>query len=144
MAFGLTGTPRTFQGAMNATLAPGLRRFVIVFFDDILVYSRTYEEHLSHLSQVFQWLSADQWKIKLSKCQFAKRSVSYLGHVISEQGLSTDPAKIQAIVSWLTPSNVYELHGFLGLAGYYRKFVRNFGVTARPLTNLLKNDAAFV
>jgi hypothetical protein len=129
---------------MNATLAPGLRRFVIVFFDDILVYSRTYEEHLSHLSQVFQWLSVDQWKIKLSNCQFAKRSVSYLGHVISEQGLSTDPAKIQAIVSWLTPSNVRVLHGFLGLAGYYRKFVRNFGVTARPLTNLLKKDAAFV
>lgn len=68
MAFGLTGAPGTFQGAMNATLAPELRKFVIVFFDDILVYSRTYEEHLSHLAQVFQWLSADQWKIKLSKC----------------------------------------------------------------------------
>ena len=100
MAFGLmVGAPGTFQGAMDATLALGLRCFVIVFFDDILVYIKTYEEHLSHLSQVFQWLSADQWKIKLSKCQFAKRSVSYLGHVISEKGLSTDPAKIHAIVS---------------------------------------------
>lgn len=98
---------------MNATLVPGLRQFIIVFFDDILVYSRTYEEHLSHLAKVFEWLSANQWKIKLSKCQFAQRSVAYLGHIISEKGLSTDPAKIRAIMDWPTPANVKELRGFL-------------------------------
>lgn len=144
MAFGLTGAPATFQGAMNATLVPRLRRFVIVFFDDILVYSWTYEEHLSHLAKVFEWLSADQWKIKLSKCQFTQRSVAYLGHIISEKGLSTDPAKIQAIMDWPTPANVKELRGFLSLAGYYRKFVRHFGIIARPLTHLLRKDSVFL
>ena len=94
MAFGLTGAPRTFQGAMNATLAPRLRRFVIVFFDDILIYSRTFEEHVQHVAAVFQWLAADQWKLKLSKCKFAQHSVSYLGHVISSVGLATDSAKV--------------------------------------------------
>jgi hypothetical protein len=94
MAFGLTGAPGTFQGAMNSTLVSGLRKFVMVFFDDILVYSRTFEEHLHHLTQVFQWLDKDQWKIKLSKCKFAQREISYLGHIISERGIATDPAKI--------------------------------------------------
>jgi len=97
MAFGLTGAPGTFQGAMNVTLAPGLRRFVIVFFDDILIYSRSYEAHVQHVALVFQWLAAENWKIKLSKCKFAQRQVSYLGHVISSSGLSTDPAMVQAI-----------------------------------------------
>lgn len=144
IAFGLTGAPGTFQGAMNATLSPGLRRFAIVFFDDILVYSRTYEEHLSHLAQVFQWLAADQWRLKLSKCTFAQRSIAYLGHIISEQGLSTNPAKIQAIMDWPPPKSVKELRGFLGLASYYRKFVKFFGIMAKPLTELLKKEAIFI
>ena len=129
---------------MNATLAPGLRRFVIVFFDDILIYSRSYEEHVQHVALVFQWLAAEKWKIKLSKCKFAQRQVSYLGHVISGLGLATDPAKVQAIQDWPTPSSVRDLRGFLGLAGYYRKFVRHFGVIAKPLTDLLKKDSLFV
>jgi len=144
MAFGLTGAPGSFQGAMNATLAPGLRKFVIVFFDDILVYSRSYEEHLDHIRQVFEWLARDQWKLKFSKCKFAQRSISYLGHIISEQGVATDPAKVEAVLSWPTPSSVKELCSFLGLAGYYRKFVRHFGILARPLTNLLKKNTMFV
>ena len=144
MAFSLTGAPGTFQGAMNVTLAPGLRRFVIVFFDDILIYSRSYEAHVQHVALVFQWLAAENWKIKLSKCKFAQRQVSYLGHVISSSGLSTDPAKVQAIQDWPPPTSVRDLRGFLGLAGYYRKFVRNFGIIAKPLTDLLKKDALFV
>jgi hypothetical protein len=144
LAFGLTGAPGTFQGAMNATLAPGLRRFVIVFFDDILVYSATYEDHLEHLRLVFEWLHKDHWKLKRSKCSFAQRSMAYLGHIISGQGVATNPDKIAAIVHWPTPSNVKELRSFLGLAGYYRKFVKNFGVIARPLTNLLKKNSFFV
>lgn len=144
MAFGLTGAPGSFQGAMNVTLAPGLCKFVIVFFDDILVYSRSYEEHLIHLAAMFQWLAADKWKIKLSKCKFAQRSVAYLGHIISEAGLSTDPAKIQAIQSWPVPRTVKDLRGFLGLAGYYRKFNRHFGLIAKPLTDLLKKDSLFI
>lgn len=138
MAFGLTRAPGTFQGAMNSTLVPGLRRFVLVFFDDILVYSSSFEEHLHHLDLVFQWLAKDQWRLKLSKCRFAQREIAYLGHVISECGISTNPAKIQAISSWPTPVNVCALRGFLGLAGYYRKFIRHFGLIAKPLTDLLR------
>jgi len=144
MAFGLTGVPGTFQGAMNITLAPGLRKFVIVFFDDILVYSATLEAHLEHLSQVFSWLRADHWKLKLSKCRFALQTIAYLGHVISADGLSTDPAKVQAVLEWPTPSCIKDLRRSLGLAGYYRKFVKNFGIIAKPLTELLKKDQLFV
>jgi hypothetical protein len=117
---------------------------VLIFFDDILVYSRSLEEHIDHLRQVFQWLQADQWKLKLMKCTFACESIAYLGYMISATRVSTDPSKVQAIVDWPTPSCVEELRGFLGLAGYYRKFVRNFGIMAKPLTDLLKKDQLFV
>jgi hypothetical protein len=117
MAFGLTGAPVTFQGAMNDTLAPGLRKFVVVFFDDILVYSATFEEHVVHLTQVFQWLLRDKWNLKMSKCSFVQRSMSYLDHVVSAHGVAIDPAKVQAILQWPAPSSVKELRSFLGLAG---------------------------
>lgn len=144
MAFGLTGAPGTFQKAMNHTLAPALRKYALVFFDDILVYSSSMELHLHHLAHVFDLLNRDQWKIKLSKCSFAVNKVSYLGHVVSQAGVSTDPTKIQAIVDWPTPSCVKELRSFLGLAGYYRKFIRHFGVISQPLTSLLKKGIIFV
>jgi hypothetical protein len=128
---------------MNITLTPGLRKFVIVFFDDILIYSRTYDEHINHLALVLQWLSDDQWKVKFSKCKFAQSSIAYLGHVISGDGLTTDPAKVQAILSWPQPKSVKDVRAFLGLAGYYRKFVRNFGIIAKPLHNLLRKDVLF-
>jgi hypothetical protein len=94
MSFGLTGAPHTFQRAMNATLSSLLRKIVLVFFDDILVYSSTYEQHLEHLEQVFQILDREQWRVKLSKCTFAKREISYLGYVISSNGVATCPKKI--------------------------------------------------
>jgi hypothetical protein len=144
MAFGLTGAPSTFQEAMNTTLAPCLRKFVLVFFDDILIYSRTYEEHVMHIRQVFVLLAQDQWKIKFSKCSFAQREISYLGHVISRQGVGTDPSKIAAISQWPSPVNIKEHRSFLGLAGYYRKFVRHFGIISKPLTDLLKKNTVFV
>jgi hypothetical protein len=96
MVFGLIGAPDTFQKAMNTTLTPMLRKFVLVFFDDILVYSRTFQEHVQHLHQVFDLLAADQWNIKLSKCSFTQNQVSYLGHVISSQGVATYPTKVAA------------------------------------------------
>jgi hypothetical protein len=129
---------------MNTTLAPDLRRFVIVFFDDILVYNHTLEDHLEHLALVFSWLQADQWKVKLSKCTFSQRSIAYLGHIVSEAGMATDPAKVKAITDWPAPTTVQALQGFLGLAGYYRKSIRYFGIMARPLNDLLKKDSIFI
>jgi hypothetical protein len=144
MAFGLTGAPNSFQGAMNTTLKPLLRKCVIVFFDDILVYSSSYEDHIQHLANVFELLSQDQWLVKLSKCRFAQQSISYLGHVISAQGVSTDPTKIEAVLSWPVPQNIKELRSFLGLTGYYRKFVQHYAVIARPLFDLLKKGTLFI
>jgi hypothetical protein len=116
----------------------------LVFFDDILVYSRSLEEHVIHLRQVFEWLQRDQWKLKMSKCTFALQSIKYLGHVISGQGVATDPSKVQVVHEWPTSQTVRELWGFLGLVGYYRKFVRRFSIIARPFTELLKKDSLFI
>jgi hypothetical protein len=106
MTFGLCGAPNTFQSTMNTTLAPLLRRCVLIFFDDILVYSKTLAEHTDHLQQVLRLLAQDSWQVKLSKCSFPQRKVDYLGHVISENGVSTDPIKIVAIQQWPSPENV--------------------------------------
>lgn len=144
MPYGLTGAPATFQATMNHILAPLIRKCVVVFIDDILIYSKTPEERVQHVQQVFQLLREHQFKVRLTKCAFAKQQLVYLGHVISGEGVSTDPSKISVVKKWPTPSNVKELRGFLGLAGYYRRFVRNFGVIARPLTELLKKGQQFI
>lgn len=144
MAFGLCGAPGTFQGAMNSTLAPFLRKFVLVFFDDILIYSETFEEHVVHVRQVLELLARDQWIVKLSNCSFAQQRITYLGHIISAEGIATDPAKVEAIRTWPQPETVKELRSFLGLAGYYRKFVKHFAIIAKPLTNLLRKQVLFV
>jgi hypothetical protein len=144
MPFGLSGAPATFQSAMNSALAPLLRKGVLVFFDDILVYNHTWAEHLHSLQQVLHILHQQRWYVKLSKCTFAKQQIAYLGHVISQKGVATDPTKVEVVASWPVPSNVKDLRGFLGLAGYYRKFVRNFGIIAKPLTELLKKGVLFV
>jgi hypothetical protein len=144
MAFGLTGAPSTFQHAMNDTLAPVLRKFAVVFFDDILVYSTTYQEHLQHLATVLEILQKDKWNVKLSKCVFAQQSVAYLGHVVSAAGVATDASKIESIKTWPRPQNQKELRGFLGLTGYYRKFIRSYAVISQPLTTLLKKGALYI
>ena len=99
VAFGLSGAPGTFQGAMNSTMKPCLHRCAVVFFDDILIYSKSFEEHIIHLRRVFSLLAKDQWRIKLSKSKFAQTEISYLGHIISSKGVAIDPAKIEAVVS---------------------------------------------
>lgn len=142
--FGATGAPATFQGAMNSTLAPVLRRCALVFFDDILIYSSSYEDHLQHLHEVLSLLAKDKWVVKLKKCHFAQEEIKYLGHILSAQGVSTDPDKVTTVLQWPTPANVRELRGFLGLAGFYQKFVRPFAIIAKPLTQLLKKHQLFV
>jgi hypothetical protein len=103
MSFGLIGAPHSFQKAMNSSLAPLLRKCALVFFDDILVYSASYEERISHLDQVSSLLHQHQWKVKLVKCSFAKRRISYLGYVISDKGVSTCPSKVNAVAEWPIP-----------------------------------------
>ena len=140
MPFGLTNAPATFQSLMNDLFRPYLRRFILVFFDDILVYSQSWEDHLSHLQTVFTILQSNQLFAKESKCHFGVQQVKYLGHIITEGGVSVDPDKVQAVVAWPTPTTARGVRGFLGLAGYYRKFIRHFGSIAAPLTKLLTKE----
>jgi hypothetical protein len=129
---------------MNYTLASLLRKCVLVFFDDILVYIQSYEDHLLHLEQVLQLLQKEQWMVKGTKCSFTQRSIPYLGYVISAAGVSTSEDKIQAVANWPTPTNVKQLRSFVGLAGYYKKFMKHFVMISKPLTELLKKDQLFV
>lgn len=144
MSFGLTGAPTTFQSAMNKTLASVLRKCPLMFFDDILIYSPDLQSHVEHLSTVLQLLKQDQWQVKLSKCSFAQPQVAYLGHVIGVHGVAIDPKKIQDVQNWAQPATVKKLRGFLALVGYYRKFVKNFGLISKPLTQLLRKGVPFI
>ncbi|XP_066323435.1 uncharacterized mitochondrial protein AtMg00860-like [Miscanthus floridulus] len=126
---------------MNEVLRPFLHRFVLVFFDDILIFSSSWAEHLQHIHIVLDALWGHRLHLKRSKCSFGASSVAYLGHVISAGGVAMDANKVAAVASWPTPRSARGLCGFLGLAGYYRKYIRDFSVIAAPLTHLLRKDA---
>jgi hypothetical protein len=138
MSFGLSNAPATFQALMNFVLQPFLRRCVLIFFDDILIYSTSWTEHLQHLRAVLDVLRAHHLHIKRSKCEFAAPSVQYLGHVISADGVAMDSAKVDAVTTWPQPHSARGLCGFLGLTGYYQCFIKDFDSIAAPLTLLLK------
>ena len=143
MPFGLTNAPAYFVDLMNRVFRDQLNKFVLVFVDDILVYSRTEEEHKGHLRIVMEVLRKHQLKAKFSKCHFWRREVRFLGHIVSKQGIAVDPAKVVAVQDWKTPKNATEVRSFLGLAGFYRKFIKDFTKISAPLTRLTKKNLDF-
>jgi hypothetical protein len=126
---------------MNDILKPFIQKFTLVFFDDILIYSSSWTEHLQHVKQVFQLLWDNNLVLMKSKCSFGKSAVTYLGHIVFAQGVAMDPSKVDVVESWPIPRTIRALRSFLGLIGYYRKFIAGYGSVAAPLTTLLKRDA---
>ena len=139
MPFGLTNAPASFQGLMNEIFRPYLRKFILVFFDDILIYSASWELH-HHLSLALSLLRDNHLFVKLSKCAFGKTQIEYLGHTVFQEGVAADPSKLKVIAEWPISVYVKALRGFLGLTGYYRKFIPHYGSICSPLTQLTKND----
>jgi hypothetical protein len=129
---------------MNRVFQPYLDKFVVVFVDDILVYSNSFEEHEEHLRQTLQTLRDHQLYAKLSKCEFWLKRVTFLGHVISVEGVFVDPQKVEVVLKWERPTSVTEIRSFLGLAGYYRRFIEGFSLIATPLTQLTRKNKKWV
>nr|CAB3502749.1 unnamed protein product [Digitaria exilis] len=144
MSFGLTNAPAYFMYLMNSVFMPELDKFVVVFIDDILVYSKNEEEHAEHLRIVLQRLRDHKLYAKFSKCEFWLDSVKFLGHTVSKDGISVDPTKVQQVMDWKPRTSVHEIRSFLGLAGYYRRFIPDFSRVAKPMTELLKKGQKFV
>ena len=143
MSFGLTNAPTAFMDLMNHVFRPYVYQFVVVFIDDILVYSKDRESHDTHLRVVLETLRKELLNAKLSKCEFWLNEVSFLGHIVSKEGIRVDPKKIEVVVEWKSPRNVTEIRSFLGLAGYYRRFVKGFSMIAAPMTRLLQKNVNF-
>jgi hypothetical protein len=144
MSFGLTNTPAVFMDTMNRVFHDYLDQFTVVFIDDILIYSKTSEEHKEHLRKVLERLRSEKLYAKLEKCEFWLDSVSFLGYVISGEGVAVDPEKVKVVVEWTRPTSVFEIRSFLGLAGYYRRFIEGFSKLSGPLTALTRKNAHFV
>jgi hypothetical protein len=128
---------------MNSVFMPELDKFVVVFIDNILIYSKNLEDHTKHLHIVLQRLRDRRLYAKFSNCEFWLDTVKFLGHTVSKDGISIDPSKVQEVMDWKPPSSVYQIRSFLGLAGYYRRFIPDFSRIAKPMTELLKNRVKF-
>jgi hypothetical protein len=143
MSFGLTNAPAYFMYLMNSLFMPELDKFVVLFIDDILVYSKNEDEHTEHLHIVLQRLRDHHLYAKLSKCDFWLGEIKFLGHTISQDGISVDPEKVQEVMNWKPPTIVRQIRSFLGLTGYYRRFIPDFSRIAKPTTELLKKGVKY-
>jgi hypothetical protein len=143
MSFGLTNAPTHFTYLMNSVFMPELDKFVVVFIDDILIYSKNEEEHAKHIWIVLTRLREHKLYAKFSKCAFWLEEIQFLGHVLSTNGIAIDPSKVKDILEWKLPTTVHQVRSFLGLAGYYRRFIPDFSNIVKPITSLLKNDTKF-
>ncbi|WVZ71366.1 hypothetical protein U9M48_019958 [Paspalum notatum var. saurae] len=144
MSFGLTNAPAFFMYMMNSVFMNELDKFVVVFIDDILIYSKNEKEHEEHLRIVLTWLREHKLYAKFSKCAFWLKEVGFLGHVLSKEGVAVDPSKVEVVLNWKQPETVTGIRSFLGLAGYYRRFVKDFSKIAKPMTSLTKKNAKFI
>jgi hypothetical protein len=144
MSFGLTNAPAYFMYLMNTVFMPELDKFVVVFIDDILVYFENEKDHDEHMRIVLTRLRDHKLYAKFSKCKFWLKKVPFLGHIPSEKGVSIDPSKVQEVMDWKTPITVSEVRSFLGLAGYYHRFIPDFSKIAKPMISLLQKDHKFV
>ena len=138
MPFGLSNAPSTFMRLMTHVFQPFLGKFVVVYFDDILIYSRTLEEHLEHLRQVFEALKLQQLYVNLKKCSFVTDNVIFLGYVVSKAGLSVDQSKVEAIKTWPVPKTLFDIRSFHGMVSFYRRFIKDFSTLVAPITECLK------
>ncbi|GKD47191.1 putative reverse transcriptase domain-containing protein [Tanacetum coccineum] len=144
MPFGLTNAPAIFMDLMNRVCKPYLDKFVIVFIDDILIYSKSEEEHEVHLKTILDLLKKEKLYAKFSKCEFWLKEVQFLGHVVNRDGIHVDPSKVESVKNWKIPESSTEIRSFLGLAGYYRRFIENFSKIAKPLTLLTQKNKTYV
>jgi len=144
MSFSLKNAPAYFMYLMNSVFMPELDRFIVVFIDDILIFSMNEEDHANHLCIVLQHLRDHQLYAKFSKCEFWLDSVKFLGHTISSEGIAIDPSKVQEVMDWKPSTSVHQIRSFLGLAGYYHRFIPDFSKIAKPMTELLKKGVKFV
>jgi hypothetical protein len=143
MSFGITNAPAYFMYLMNKVFMEYLDKFIVVFINGILIFSKTEDEHKRNLRLVLEELRSTQLYAKFSKCEFWLTEVAFLGHVISAGGVSVDPSKVKDVLNWMPPMNVSEIRSFLGLAGYYRRFIQDFSKIAKPMTKLLEKNKDF-
>ena len=144
LSFGLTNAPATFQGVMNKIFAPYLNKFMVVYLDDICIFSKTYEEHLQHIELVLDVLQQNKLTMALFKCEFLKEELLFLGHIVNADGVQVDPVKIEAVQKYPRPKDIHQLRSFLGMANFFRRFVKGYSQIANPLTSLTRKDRPYV
>lgn len=143
-AFGLKNAPATFQRAMNNILGNLIGRCCLVYLDDIIIFGSSLQQHLENLNKVLERLIQANLKVQLDKCEFLKKRMRVLGHVVTQEGIRPNPNKIDKILNWPIPKTTTQIKGFLGILGYYRKFIRDFAKLTKPLTKCLKKDAKII